>query len=240
MIKNAARSLLQKIFGFNNYLFIFSIFSINRIKIGRLDKEFLFFLDLIPNEGAILDIGANIGIMSVLLAKKFKKATIYSFEPVPENLKALQRIIRFYHLKNVHVIPTALGDTDGQLTMILPELAGAQMQGLSHVKNDNNEKGREFTVPVQVLDNIREINQLSKIVAIKIDVENFEYYVLKGGKSLIEKHHPVIFCELWNDERKLWCIHFIKSLGYSIKVFEKNGLVDFINQPVENFFFVYN
>jgi len=91
---------------------------------------------------------------------------------------------------------------------------------------------------MQQLDTIPVLQQIKKISAVKIDVENFEYYVLKGGETLLRKHKPVIFCELWKDERRELCLALIKKIGYKPKVFEKGRLVDFNGQEALNFFFL--
>jgi FkbM family methyltransferase len=199
----------------------------------------MYFVSLIPNRGVVLDIGANIGIMTVLLAKHLDKALIYSFEPIPNNLKALKRVLKHYALNNVTVFETALGETPGELKMIVPVVNNANMQGLSHVVEDGTEeKGHFFSVPVQQLDGIDELKHLTEIVAIKMDVENFEYYVLKGGVELLRKHKPIIYCELWDNDRRRLCFAYMKELGYKVKVYENDRLVDFTGQAIINFFFL--
>ncbi len=110
MLKDIIRTVCQKLLGYDTYLFLFSRFNIKRIERGRHEQEFMYFLSLIPNKAAVLDIGANIGIMTVMLAKQLNNATIYAFEPIPENLKALKRVVKHYALNNVVVMETALGE----------------------------------------------------------------------------------------------------------------------------------
>jgi FkbM family methyltransferase len=241
MIENFVKRLLQKIFGFRSYLFIFSIFSINRLKWGRIEKEFLEFMKLVPDEGVILDLGANIGIMTAHIASRRKNAMVYSFEPMPDNLVALKRIIRHYKLQNVKVFECALGDSNGEIKMVMPVIADVKMQGLSHVAQEGSgEAGNYFTVPLKKLDDLKELNEEEvKITAIKIDVENFEYFVLKGGKELLAKHHPVIYSELWNNENRTNTINMLSAIGYAVKVNEDGKLVAFNGQDAQNFIFVY-
>ena len=59
---------------------------------------YIYFLNIIPDDGVVLDIGANIGIMTVHLSKKLKNSFIYSFEPIPLNLLTLKRIIKWFQL----------------------------------------------------------------------------------------------------------------------------------------------
>jgi FkbM family methyltransferase len=241
-LKKSLKIILQKLLGFDNYLFLFSIFSIRQLKANRHEREFVHFLNMIPNEGAVLDIGANIGIMTISLALKLNKCTIYSFEPIPDNIKALKRILDHYKPGNVKLFEMALGEENGSIDMVLPVIDNMKMQGLSHVvkENDDSEwnKGAVFTLPVKKLDDIDELKNLPKISAIKIDVENFEYYVFRGGKELLLKHKPIIYCELWTNEMRDKTLDFMRSLGYTVNVFDGQKLVPFTNQADTNFFLV--
>ncbi len=58
-----------------------------------------------------------------------------------------------------------------------------------------------------------------------MDVENFEYFVLEGGKELLKKHNPIIYTELWENENREKCFQLIKELDYEIKVLNDNNLV---------------
>ena len=116
------------------------------------------------------------------------------------------------------------------------------MQGLSHVLHESiegNNEGEVFKVPVKKLDDINEIDiNNKKINAIKIDVENFEYFVLKGGRELINKHRPLIYCELWEQENKSKTLELLINFNYDVKVKENNELVKYTNQKTQNFFFI--
>lgn len=238
-IKSSVKLFLQKILGFNTYLYIFSLLAINRVK---YEEEFHYFTGMIGDKGIILDIGANIGITTALMAKKSKNAKIWAFEPIPENIKTLKRIVGHYKLKNVTIYEAALGEENGQLKMVMPIIDNVKMQGLSHVLEDNpdnpGESGSFYVVPVYKLDDLEELKSGEKIAAIKIDVENFEYHVLKGGEQILRDHKPVIYCELWDNEKKYLTIDFLKELGYKVKIYEKKKLVDYTDQSVTNFFFV--
>lgn len=240
-MKNLLRSLCQKILGYHNYLFVFALFSIKRIRWGMgHEKEFSFFTNMIPKEkSVILDVGANIGVMSAYMAMTHRGAEVFSFEPIPDNQATMEKVIRWHKLNNVKLFKTALGEEAGEIRMVVPVVGNSQMQGLSHVvENDAEEAGETFMVPVQRLDAIQELRNADRISAIKIDVENFEYYVLKGAHDLLIKHKPIIYCELWNNERRTQCLAYIQELGYRIMTYQNDTLVPFNNQDVMNFFFI--
>lgn len=242
-MKHLAKKILQKILGFNTYLFIFSIFTIFRLKYDKKEKDFFHLYQLIKGKGYILDIGANIGIMTTHLARKFPENKIISFEPIPENIKTLQKIIKIFKLKNVKVKKIALSNNNQKMQMIMPVKNKVKMQGLSHIIKNNDKKTKQtgicYTVETKKLDDIK-FNEDNKIEAIKIDVENFEYQVLKGAEKLLRRDMPVIYCELWDNENRELCFKFLSNIGYSTKVFYKNKLEIFDKEKhnKQNFFFI--
>ena len=238
-LKSSVKLFLQKTLGFKTYLYMFSLITINRLK---YEDEFHFFKEMIEDGGIVLDIGANIGTMTTLMAKKLSNSKIYAFEPMPDNIKTLKRVISHYKLDNVIVYEAALGEQNGELKMVMPVIDNVKMQGLSHVLDDNSSEdinsGNVFSVPVYKLDDLEELKSDKKITAIKIDVENFEYEVLKGSEQVLRKHRPIIYCELWDNEKKYNTIRFLTDLGYKAKIYENKKLIDFKDQTAVNFFFV--
>ena len=246
-MKNKIRNWLQKLLGFRQYLFIFSLYSIKRFERGKYEKEFMHFIKLIDKEGIVLDIGANIGITAAPLAMNLEDSEIHAFEPILENFTALERVIRYLKLSNVKLYNLALGNENGQLKMIMPRLANARMQGLSKAyQEDLNEKGEVYTVELRKLDEIYATEK--NIKAMKIDVENFEYEVLKGSKGLLERNRPLIYCELWDNENRQYVFDFLSELGYKKYVFDQQkdtlSLLSLIDDSKlklnNNFFFIYD
>jgi len=240
MLKSKVKQLLQNILGFDNFLFYFSILTIKRLYMNKHEAEFVHFLSLLPTDDVLLDIGANIGIMTVPLAKKAINGKVYAFEPMPQNLKALKRIIKHYKLHNVTIFETALGNQPGELKMVMPVIDKVKMQGLSHVADENShEEGEHFTVPVQKLDDIPVLQQAKAISGIKIDVENFEFEVLTGAKNLLLKHKPLIYCELWDNEKRTLTLNYLQNeIGYHVKIYDGKKLVPYTGQNVLNYFLI--
>lgn len=209
------------------------------MRLGMHEKTFLYFTGLIKDDGAILDIGANVGMMTVNFSKQFPKSTIYAFEPVGINYLTIKRVIRFFRLLNVNVFQLALGNQHSTVQMVLPKVGNTYRQGFSHVVTDGQtENGIINQVSMEKLDEIAEINALPKISAIKIDVENFEYEVLQGATQLLIKHKPLIVCELWNNQQRSDCFLFIEKLGYGIYIKDKEQLIHFDGREALDFFFL--
>ncbi|HNW89808.1 MAG TPA: FkbM family methyltransferase [Bacteroidales bacterium] len=243
-MKNSIKVILQKLLGFDRYLFLFSIYIIHSLKWNKKEGDFVFFRNMIPDGGIILDIGANIGVMSIHLARTHKNSEIISFEPIPDNINCFKKIIRHYKSANITLIESALGDSTGTIEMVMPVHRSARLQGLSHVIHqsitDNNE-GDRFVTPVTTLDNFfQKMNTGKPVNAIKIDVENFEYFVLKGAIETLKKNKPIIYCELWENKNREDCFSLVTELGYDIFVLSEKSLCkfDLSKHKTQNFFFI--
>ena len=230
--------------GMETYLYIFSIFIIRTLRFNKREGDFCFFIKQIKEKGILLDVGANIGVMTYYMAKRFPDSLIYSFEPVPLNLQTLHKIIKRFKLNNVNVCDYALGNEEGEVEIVMPELEHVKMQGLSHIVHETipeMNEGEKFKTKIKKLDNLDFLTDSDKkVVAIKLDVENFEYFVLKGGENLLKKHKPIVYSELWENENRNQCFELMENMGYKTKILIENQLVDFNPQKhkTQNFFFV--
>jgi len=242
-VKNSIKYLLQQVLGYRKYLYVFAKFKIRTLQKDAKERDFFTFLSLLHDgEGDVLDVGANIGIMSYHLSKALPSTTIHAFEPIPSNFNVLSRIVANYRLTNVRCYQIAVGDEQGTAKMVLPVNNKTLMQGLSHIKHESitewNE-GHEFEVPLETLDHIL---ANAKIQGIKIDVENFEYYALKGASQLLETHKPVIYAELWDNKNRQQCFDLLNGFGYTTYVVEQGELTPFnaaVHQQ-QNFIFRVN
>jgi FkbM family methyltransferase len=229
--------------GFRTYLYVFALFKIKTLRTDSKEKDFFHFLSLLEDgNGAVLDVGANIGIMTGLIAQKLPNSIVHAFEPIPDNLSVLKRIIAKFNLKKIKVHEIAVGESIGNIQMILPYQGKTKMQGLSHVKHHSMiewNDGEEFNVPLNTLDNI--ING-EAIQGIKIDIENFEYFALKGCKRILETNHPVIYAELWDNENRTNCINLLSDFNYKSFVVVNEKLVPFekLKHSNQNFIFISN
>lgn len=240
-MKNSVKYILQKILGLQRYLYVFALYKIKTLKRDKKENDFFTFLSLLKDgQGDVLDIGANIGIMTVHLAAQLPNTTIHAFEPMPANASILKKIIAHFRLNKAVVHEVALGESTGVAKMVLPLNGQTVMQGLSHVKHESITEwndGHEVEVPLDQLDNI--ING-QVIQGIKIDVENFEYFALKGAQRILQTHHPIIYAELWDNTNRQLCFELLKGFNYRVFVSEKEQLVPF--QPTlhttQNFIFL--
>jgi len=200
---------------------------------------------MLPDTGTALDIGANLGVMSYYLANNYPNREVFAFEPIPYNFRNLEKIARKFALHNLRAYKLALGNKNGTLEMVLPIEHSVRFHGLAHVKHDTIEEkndGEVFQCPVIRLDDFFSDLGLEEldITGIKIDVENFEYFVLKGAENLLKKYKPIIYCELWDNENRKMTMEFLTRLGYKVQILENKELIEYNPEKhsTQNFFFV--
>ena len=125
-----------------------------------------------------LDIGANVGLWSRDLVRHFDQ--VIAFEPVAMFRECLQRNVT---APNITVQSVALGDQDGQVSMIITE------GNTGHTHVDPSSRGGDTTIVR--LDSM----ELSNVDYIKIDCEGYEYRILQGAEQTIQRCRPVIVIE---------------------------------------------
>lgn len=244
MLKAKIKLFLQGLFGFERYLYYFSLFKIRTLKWDSNEKDIFLFIEQLKKKNAdslVLDVGANIGIMTGIIGKT-TNYTIHAFEPLPVNYGVLEKIVKKLNLHNrVTLHQIALGFETGFCEMVLPMVQNVKMHGLSHVVDPSitefNDGIITQKIPMDTLDNVMKSKTIS---GIKLDVENYEFNVLKGAENILKSQKPIIYTELWDNENRLNCFSFLRGLGYT-SYYNKNGqLVPFTENtaPGQTFFFL--
>jgi FkbM family methyltransferase len=142
---------------------------------------------VMPGDTAV-DIGANIGLVTMLLSRLVGDAgNVFAFEPNPPSFKALSAAVARNRATNVELQRCALGSQSEERDLSIPtENAGAA--SLSPAASTN--RGSTTRVSVRTLDEFVAERGISRIQFMKIDVEGFESEVLRGGKRALESIHP--------------------------------------------------
>ncbi|MCP4435650.1 MAG: FkbM family methyltransferase [Actinomycetia bacterium] len=238
-VKRKLQHMLQRALGFDRYLYLFARYKVRTLHRDIFEADVLHFARMLPRDAMVLDIGANIGVMTVHLARQVSSGHVHSFEPMPENYAALERVVRHYGLSNVTLHQMALGDADGDLEMVMPVMGSVRMQGLSRVVPAGGDApdGQHRKVPERRLDDLDFLSGVP-VAGIKIDVEDFEQYVFLGGRKLIERWRPLVYTELGQGDNRPACLEFFEDLDYSVCVLEGDRLVSHVEgaHQKHNFF----
>jgi FkbM family methyltransferase len=168
------------------------------IYFGYKDTDYASVTDVITKSKTILDIGANIGTTSLYFASLNPTAQIYSFEPHPGSYKRAIENISLNNFTNIHLQNLGLGEK--KETVKLYEV-NEHNPGMNRIIAEN--KNLPFkTIEIDALDSVCNSLKIDQIDMIKIDVEGFEYSVLKGAKETIIKSKPLLFIELDDNNLK--------------------------------------
>jgi hypothetical protein len=86
------------------------------------DEEEVFFSEIDLRDKVVYDIGANIGIMSILFAKKVKpNGFVHAFEPNPDSVPLIYEILKINNFSNVEVHQIAVGDKTAKDSLVVHE-----------------------------------------------------------------------------------------------------------------------
>jgi len=156
---------------------------------GDLDRKITWICKQLVNKGdVVLDIGANIGMVSIWLAKLVgEQGAVHSFEPNPQLCQSLNQLIEHNKNNNIILYPYALGESEDSLKLVVPE--GNAGEG-SIIRHDNSVDNNIYEEDVLPLDKVVKKANINKIRLIKIDVEGFEEDVFKGAHDILTKIKP--------------------------------------------------
>lgn len=140
------------------------------------------------------DIGSNIGLFSTMVAKQFPKSQVYAFDPDPVCYLALSETKIFNRLENLHLMPVGLGERTGLLEFYFDPLNHG---GHSFDETNIQSGGKPIRSSLYSfrLDELMEKVDSPKVDLMKVDVQGFEWQVLRGAQNTILKHRPVMLVE---------------------------------------------
>jgi len=142
----------------------------------------------------MLDVGAHHG-ECCLVGAMLHDLTIHAFEPHPDSMAVLRRVIASTYIPSVHTYQVALSNVPG--TGILKAPLDARKRGLATLgKPLRFGEWAELPVSVTTLDLWGEENHISHVDLIKLDVEGAEAHVLRGAHALIETFTPMLIVEI--------------------------------------------
>jgi len=181
----------------------------------------------IVKEGEIVfDIGANIGLHTVLLSKLIEPSgRLCVFEPNGELLPQLELTVE--GLSNATLYPFALSNKSETATLFVPE--DAAMGSLADWTSGREDLGQTHMVTCEVrqIDDLIESGTIPQPNFIKCDVEGAELMVFQGGsKALNRVDAPVIMFEA----------NVYNASGFGLKIDDaKNYLAD-LTLPAYSFY----
>ena len=189
---------------------------------GYYEKELGQLLKKILKPGDVfLDLGANVGYFSLLVANNFPSVKITSFEPVTALFQFMNENISLNNIKNISAINTAVGEKNEEKELFVSSPDNA---GMSSFQQPENYSGKKERVKVVTIDDWFKTSGLPKIDLIKIDIEGSELAALKGMKEVLQKQKPVLMVEINPETLKMFNLKPLDIYDY-LKQFNFEGFL---------------
>ena len=167
----------------------------------------------------VFDIGANIGCHTLPCTKLVgRNGKVIAFEPMPWAASRLKRNIDLNNFNNIILEKFALSEVSAKRSVYFRSswTLDGTLDGISALDSEGSRD-----VDFVTLDEYVERNNISKIDFIKLDVDGYEYKVIRGGVNSIAKFKPVMIIEFGKYTLREYgdsledLIDLLASIGYS-------------------------
>lgn len=142
----------------------------------KTNGEYRLLRFLMPRSKIVFDVGANVGEYAREMLAINPAVTIHAFEPDPEAFSQLQKL-------SIIANNVALGDTAGERTLY----RGDEKSTHNSFYQVHAAPLAPIEVETTTLDAYCRNAGISHIDFLKVDVEGFEFQVLKGATSMLEQ-----------------------------------------------------
>jgi len=163
-----------------------------RVATGQYERGHLRLLAaLLDADSVVVDVGANEGYVSLYLSALLNAGgRVLAIEPHPANVARLEAGLRLNQRTNVTVVPRAVSDCPGTLTLHSDGAWATVLDGVYP-------SAPTVEVETTTLDDLaRSGIDLTGLRLVKIDVEGHELQVVCGGQETLRKHRPVVSFEV--------------------------------------------
>ena len=153
---------------------------------GIYEEETVNFLNrIIPPNGKFMDIGANIGAISIPLSKRRGDIQVLAVEAAPWIFEYLEKNVSVNQLRNISLVNNAVFDTDNVEMDFFSPREKYGKGSLSPVFSQDGIK-----ILTRQVDTIIREYSFESVNTLKVDVEGFEHFVFKGALNLLKSDNP--------------------------------------------------
>ncbi len=172
------------------------------------EGELALFRDLLRPGDVAVDVGANIGALTIGMARMVgPTGAVIAFEPQRTIFDVLCHNLRQNSLENVTAYRRALGSAPGAIRVPPLDYSGAENFGGVSLGGARGEE-----VEVVTLDSLA----LPRLRLLKVDVEGMEREVLAGARQTTGRLQPALYIENDRAEHSRALISLLFELGYRL------------------------
>ena len=154
------------------------------------------FRAVLPAGGVAVDIGANVGWHTLLMARLVGEGVrVLAAEANPSVRMQLDANLKLNRFRQVEVIPYAIANSEGTVAFHAPAADDPDSGNGYLVAGATTAQGAIIQVEARRLDDILPVARIERLDLLKIDVEGFEWPVLQGADQTVGKYRPHIVFE---------------------------------------------
>lgn len=187
-----------------------------------------FILKKVEDDVVFFDVGANCGYYSLMIQKIAANPQVYAFEPDPCILKVLRRNLK----DRITIVDKAVSEKDGvtdfysttilqgSISTLFPEVPKAWVTDYKKVEVESLSLD-SFCAGHNIYPHF-----------MKIDVEGGEDSVLKGAKTLLKNHSPIIAMEVWTKPFTAHhrnALEILRENGFGAYILTEDGEIESVN-----------
>lgn len=182
------------------------------------------FFRLAMRARVIVDVGAFVGLYSLLASHANPRARVLSFEPLPTVFRRLERNLRLNSANNVTCFNVAVGARSERAQLYHMDAEVPLSSSLSHGFMEHVPELQQSTVEVVALDDVVREHRLEQVDLVKIDTESTEPEVLRGMSQVLEHHRPDIVCEVLQGRGSEHAVQaLLERFGYRFYLLTPDG-----------------
>lgn len=197
--------------------------------------DLLYLLSKIKKTDIFFDIGANVGLFSIVISKKLPDIEIHAFEPIPLNVSLFKASLCLNDIDSVIVNQCCVGDFKGEVDFSL-----SVDSAYSSIHSTGMRKElKVISSDITTIDSYAKEKNIQRIDIMKIDVEGAENLVINGSASVFSNpslRPRLILMELYDDHFKKFdtsikkVVSLLGQYGYKPFIFENKIKTKFIDR----------
>lgn len=212
--------------------------------LGYYNLQLVPFLKNFLQPGmTFIDIGANIGEISLIAAKRVGCAgRVIAFEPIDSIANELQANVERNDLKQISIVRAGLSDAAASRVPIYASCGqgkpGDENEGLGSLYGAAIGVAPLQYIETTTLDAWLDAHPVDRVDLIKIDIEGAELPCLKGAEQTLRKFRPPLVVEIQETTaitagyRATDILEYLSGLSYVFHRFEPHGLAPLVGSSL--------
>jgi FkbM family methyltransferase len=201
------------------------------------NAEFRTFAQLLGKGGVYVDVGANMGLTTIVASMAGESSMVVAFEPTHSYAATWHKNIQANNVRDASLFQCAVGERPGTFEFIINRSAPMHNRlNLGETLGRYERPAHDTTiiekVPVTTIDAVSTALGIDRIALLKIDVEGAEPNVMRGARDMLERKAidaiytefiPEFMQEMRQDVDVY--VNWIYSLGYVAFRIETDGKI---------------